>query len=1091
MEIICIADQARTHQAHTAIRGQLSVRLSAPRPARLVWLLCSIAAATWLAVFMAQRSALAATITVESLSGGSSAIHCTLRDAIRAANLDQPAGACGAGNGDDTILIAVTGTLALTGTLPVITTSMSIVGPGPASLSLWRNPTGPQFRFVDITATTGLTPSVVISGLRMVNGAAGGGNGGAIQARNYSGLTVLNAVFENNTAQNGGAIHIRGPLTVENSLFVNNSATNAGGAAFTDLDTIIINSVFIGNAAYGSGAPSLGGGGAVRLNIGPNRVVNSVFARNWIPASAPGGAVFRISSLNDTEILHCTIVGEDSATPNSAIYTTNGGGVSAQVRNTIIASHTIALHRSGSIAITEDFNLFHANVTNTLGGSFGTVLSGGNSITGAPQFVNSGQNNFRLMGDSPAINAGADIGIRADVDGITRPLGLQADIGAFEHWVDLRMRKTVVPSVRRPGGNVNFTLAFSNAGAHGASGVVVTDVLPHGLINITTSATLPVTVTPGAVYRFHLLNPLAPGAAGVITLSGVLSPDLPPGPVTNTATIGSQNWETTPLDNTSAAVVTVSDGERISKWAMPPQQILVPGQRITYTVVVSAPETSAMGYMTLTDAIPAHTHLVTDSVAGTGVVAVGAAIVMTQINIPAGGVAVLTFAVVIDPALASSAIVTNVAQVRSDAVSQMSSNVVTREARVPASIALAVAPPTLPADDVSSAQVTVTVADAQVRPVPGLAIIGQIAPGGRGGLSLFDPTNAAGQSFATWYAGTRAGPATITVSTGLLTASTPVTLTPGAATTITVQPNPATVAAGATLVFTATGVDLYNNVTPVSPVWTTNGGVIDAGGVFTAQTSPASGRMVTATQGAARGAAIVHVTAGAPYTLSVSASPGLILANGISASQIMLTVVDPFGNATPNEPVTLTTSLGQLRDIAGATDLDGRFTSVLTSGVDPGPATVAAHTGNGRSGAVTVIFQSANTPGGALTGTYTVNALTARPGDLLTFTLLVTNVGVSTAQGITLSASIPDGAAFPAEDATAAQAASEVVWTGDLAPGAQQTLSFSVVAQATVGRLSSRATGNDGQAINFELSIQIEIEPAAKVFMPVIYRPIE
>lgn len=972
MEIICIADQARTHQAHTAIRGQLSVRLPAPRPARLVWLLCSIAAATWLAVFMAQRSALAATITVESLSGGSSAIHCTLRDAIRAANLDQPAGACGAGNGDDTILIAVTGTLALTGTLPVITTSMSIVGPGPASLSLWRNPAGPQFRFVDITATTGLTPSVVISGLRMVNGAAGGGNGGAIQARNYSGLTVLNAVFENNTAQNGGAIHIRGPLTVENSLFVNNSATNAGGAAFTDLDTIIINSVFIGNAAYGSGAPSLGGGGAVRLNIGPNRVVNSVFARNGIPASAPGGAVFRISSLNDTEILHCTIVGEDSVTPNSAIYTTNGGGVSAQVRNTIIASHTIALHRSGSISMTEDFNLFHANVTNTLGGSFGTVLSGGNSITGAPQFVDSGQNNFRLMGDSPAINAGADIGIRADLDGITRPLGLQPDIGAFEHGVNLRLRKTVVPSVRRPGGNVNFTLAFSNAGAHGASGVVVTDVLPHGLINITTSATLPVTVMPGAVYRFHLLNPLTPGAAGVITLSGVLSPDLPPGPVTNTATIGSQNWEMNALDNTSAAVVTVSD-----------------------------------------------------------------------------------------------------------------------EVRMPASITLAVALPTLPADDVSSAQVTVTVADAQARPVPGLAIVGQIAPGGRGGLSLFDPTNAAGQSFATWYAGTRAGPATITVSAGLLTASTPVTLTPGAVTTITVQPNPATVAAGATLVFTATGVDFYNNVTPVSPVWTTSGGMIDAGGVFTAQTSPASGRMVTATQGAARGAAIVHVTAGAPYTLSVSASPGLILANGISASQIMLTVVDPFGNVTPNEPVTLTTSPGQLRDIAGATDPDGRFTTVLTSGVDPGPATVTAHTGNGRSGAVTVIFQSANTPGGALTGTYTVNALAARPGDLLTFTLLVTNVGVSTAQGITLSASIPDGAAFPAEDATAAQAASEVVWTGDLAPGAQQTLSFSVVAQATVGRLSSRATGNDGQAINFELSIQIEIEPAAKVFMPVIYRPIE
>lgn len=1058
------------------------------RLGRLVWLLCSATTAMLMTVFIARHSASAGSITVQSLSGGSSVAQCTLRDAIRAANLDQPIGACSAGSGADTIIIAVTGTLVLTDMLPVINTNVSIVGPGPASLSLWRNPTGPQFRFLDITSTAGLTPSIVISGLRMVNGAAGGGNGGAIQARNYARLTVVNVAFENNTAGNGGAIHIRGPLTIAQSVFTNNVATNAGGAVFSDLDSVISASVFISNAALGAGSPSLGGGGAMRLNIGPNWVINSIFARNWAPANAPGGAVFRISSLNDTHILHCTIVGQDSVTPNSAIYTTSGGGIySTEVRNTIIASHTIALHRSGSIVLTEDYNLFDGNITNTLGGSFGPVLSGGHSVSATPKFVNAGQNNFRLMGDSPAIDAGADTGIRADLDGVARPLGLQPDIGAFEHGVDLKLRKTVVPSVRRSGGNVNFTLSFSNAGAHGASGVVVTDALPHGLINISTSATLPVTVTPGAVYQFHLVNPLAPGAAGIITLSGILSPDLPAGPVTNTATIGSQNWEMNTLDNTGAAVVTVSDGERISKRAIPTQQILLPGQRITYTVVVSAPETSAMGYMTLTDAIPENTRLLTDSVTGTGGVAIGASIVMTQTNIPAGGVASLTFAVEIDPALASSAIVTNVAQVRSDAVPQMSSNVVTREVRVPASIALAVAPATLPADNVSSAQVTVTVADAQGRPAPGLAVIGQIVPGGRGGLSLFDPTNAAGQSFASWYAGTRAGPATITVSAGLLTASTQVTLTPGALTTITVQPNPATVAAGATLVFSATGVDRYNNATPVLPVWTTDGGVIDAGGVFTAQTRAASSRLVTATQGAARGAAIVHIIPGAPYTLAVSASPGLLLANGMSVSQITLFVFDPYGNAAPNEPVTLSTSLGQLRDTAGATNLEGRFTTALTSGVDPGLATISARASNGRSGAAVVTFQSANTPGRTLTGTYTVNALTARPGDTLTFTLIVTNVGVSTAQGITLSASVPDSATLP-QEAELTPLTREIIWTGNLAPGAQQTVSFSVVAQATVGRLSSVARGDDGQAVNFELPVQIEIEPAVRVFLPIGYR---
>ncbi len=873
--MIHLADQAYANRPRYAIRHRPAEALSVRRLAYMNRLLSGLTVAIVLAVVMTQRSADAATITVQSLSGGSDATQCTLRDAIRAANLDQPVGTCSAGNRDDTIVLAITGTLVLTQTLPVITTTLSIVGPGPASLGLWRDPAGPRFRFFDITTTASMTPSVVISGLRMVNGAAGSGNGGAIQTRNFARLTVVNVAFEGNTAANGGAIHIRGPLTIAHSVFTNNVASNAGGAIFSDLDSVITASTFISNAALGAGSPSLGGGGAVRLNIGPNQVVNSVFVRNWIPQHAPGGAVFRISSLNDTYIFHCTIVGEDSVTPNSAIYTTSGGGIySTQVRNTIITSHTIALHRGGTISMTEDYNLFYGNIANTLGGSFGPVASGGNSITAAPRFLDAGQNNFRLLGDSPAINAANDIGIRVDMDGFTRPLGLQPDIGAFEHSVDLKLRKMIVPGMQRPGANVSFTLSFSNAGAHGASGVVIGDVLPPGLINITTGATLPITATPGPIYQFYLSDPLIPGAAGIITLSGILSPDLPPGPVTNTATIGSQNWEINTLDNTGTAVVMVSDGERISKWARPLQQILLPGQRITYTMVVSAPEASAMGYLTLTDSIPDNTRLVTDSLAGTGAVAVGTAIVMTQSNIAAGETAMLTFAVEINPVLASSAIVTNVAGLQSEAVAQMSSNVVTHEVRVPASIALAISAATLPADNISSAQVTVTVADAQARPVPGLAIVGQIVPGGRGGLSVFDPTNAAGETFATWHAGPRAGPAAITVSAGLLTASMQITLTPGA-----------------------------------------------------------------------------------PYTVSASASPDLILANGISTSQITLTVVDPFGNAKPSEPVTLSTSLGQLQDIAGTTDLDGRFTTVLTSSVSAGLATVSGQTNNGRAGAAVLRFE--------------------------------------------------------------------------------------------------------------------------------------
>lgn len=610
MEKIRIANQAHTGQPRNTPQRATPAGLPATTPVRVVWLMCCVMAAFLLTMVTTQWSAYAATITVQSLSGASSATHCTLRDAIRAANLDQAVGACNAGSGDDTILFAVTGTLALTETLPVITTNVSIVGPGPASLSLWRNPTGPQFRFVDITTTAGLTPTVVISGLRMVNGAAGGGNGGAIQTRNFAGLAVVNVIFEGNRAANGGAIHIRGPLTIVQSAFTNNVATNAGGAVFADLDTVISASVFISNAALGAGSPSLGGGGAVRLNIGPNQVMNSVFARNWIPENAPGGAVFRISSLNDTYIFHCTIVGQDSVTPNSAIYTTSGGGIySARVRNTIITSHTIALHRSGSISMTEDYNLFHGNITNTLGGSFGGVGSGGNSVSGDPQFISAGQDNFRLMGDSPAINNGLDIGISTDFDSATRPRGARPDIGAFEHGVDLALRRTVWPEVWRPGETVEFTLWFTNAGRHGASGVVITDALPHGLPHITTSVTLPMTVTPGAPYQFHLMNPLAPGESGSIVLTGARAPDLPHGPFTASATIASRNDEINPADNTDTTTVHIIAGSSLTGTYTVNTPIARAGDTLTFTMIVTNTGMSAAQGITLSASIPAGSDL--------------------------------------------------------------------------------------------------------------------------------------------------------------------------------------------------------------------------------------------------------------------------------------------------------------------------------------------------------------------------------------------------------------------------------------------------------------------------------------------------
>jgi hypothetical protein len=62
----------------------------------------------------ALSSASAATIDVISTAPGRGGSSCTLRDAIDAANLDAPVGACPAGSGTDTLLLAAGATYALT-----------------------------------------------------------------------------------------------------------------------------------------------------------------------------------------------------------------------------------------------------------------------------------------------------------------------------------------------------------------------------------------------------------------------------------------------------------------------------------------------------------------------------------------------------------------------------------------------------------------------------------------------------------------------------------------------------------------------------------------------------------------------------------------------------------------------------------------------------------------------------------------------------------------------------------------------------------------------------------------------------------------
>ena len=205
-------------------------------------------------------------------------------------------------------------------------------------------------------------------------------------------------------------------------------------------------------------------------------------------------------------------------------------------------------------------------------------------------------------------------------------------------------------------------------------------------------------------------------------------------------------------------------------------------------------------------------------------------------------------------------------------------------------------------------------------------------------------------------AGTVAGTFTNTVSVTCsgITVTATVIISPGALATITVTPNPVTLAVGALQTFTAVGKDANGNVVTINPSWsvTAGGGTIPAG--TTGLTAPFTAGTVTgpfantvrATQGTIFGTATVNVTAGPLATITVTPNPTLLIG---ATQQFTAVGQDANGNAVAITPVWTTVNPpGSI--IAGtglftAGNVTGTFNNTVqaTSGTISGNATVTVN----------------------------------------------------------------------------------------------------------------------------------------------------
>jgi len=210
---------------------------------------------------------------------------------------------------------------------------------------------------------------------------------------------------------------------------------------------------------------------------------------------------------------------------------------------------------------------------------------------------------------------------------------------------------------------------------------------------------------------------------------------------------------------------------------------------------------------------------------------------------------------------------------------------------------------------------------------------------------------------------------TVVATSGGLSSSATVVVTPGPLATIVVSPNPDTLAIGGAQQFVAIGKDSSGNVVAFVPTWSvaSAGGTINATGLFTAGT--VAGTFTNTIQAGSstgiKGNATVVVNPGVAASLVVTPNP---ITLGVGAAQQFNAVAkDANGNVVPVVPVWSVDSAGGTINAAGlftAGTTLGTYNKTVkaTSGALSGTATVTV-----VAGALATITVTPN-PASMLTG---------------------------------------------------------------------------------------------------------------------------
>lgn len=246
-----------------------------------------------------------------------------------------------------------------------------------------------------------------------------GTSGGAV-GNTGAAATFIDCTFTLNRAEAaGGAIFNTpdSPVVIEGCRFENNSAEIGGGAIFNEgAEPSISESSFIRNTTEGFGGAIFNNQAADVEVEADCLIINSVLANN---SAGRGGGAFATQNSFLTAI-NCTIVGNSAPRDFGGAFFNNNA--TTEVSNAIIwyNSDEWIVNLSGSFT--------EISWSNVGGGD-----PGPNNIAAEPRFADLQADDFRLLPDSPSIDAGTANGAPStDIAGNPRPQLDGVDQGAYE-----------------------------------------------------------------------------------------------------------------------------------------------------------------------------------------------------------------------------------------------------------------------------------------------------------------------------------------------------------------------------------------------------------------------------------------------------------------------------------------------------------------------------------------------------------------------------------------------------------------------------------------------------------------------------------